>query len=126
MPKTILIIDDEPDIRELVTLAIELGTSWQPIAAESAATGLALAAERRPDAILLDVMMPGVDGPETIGRLHADEATRHIPVVFLTAKVRQSDRDRLLALGASGVLPKPFDPMTMPGELAAILGWDVP
>jgi CheY-like chemotaxis protein len=125
MSKTILIIDDEPDIRELVALALEIGTSWKSLAADSASAGLALASEHRPDAILLDVMMPGVDGPETIRRLHADQRTKDIPVVFLTAKVRQSDRERLLALGAAGVLAKPFDPMTMPGELAAILGWDV-
>ena len=126
MSKTILIIDDEPDIRELVALALDIGTSWKSLAADSAAAGLALASEQRPDAILLDVMMPGVDGPETIRRLHADGGTKDIPVVFLTAKVRQSDRERLLALGAAGVLAKPFDPMTMPGELAAVLGWDVP
>jgi len=124
MTKTILIIDDEPDIRELVTLAIELGTPWRALAAESGTAGIARATELAPDAIILDVMMPGMDGPETLARLRAEPATQRIPIVFLTAKVRQSDRDRLLALGAEGVLPKPFDPMTMPAELAGILGWD--
>jgi len=77
-----------------------------------------------PDAILLDVMMPGLDGPGTVIRLQADPVTRDIAVVLLTAKVQQSDRSRFADLvGVSGVITKPFDPMALAGQVAAILGW---
>jgi len=75
------------------------------------------------DAILLDVMMPGLDGPTTVGRLQADPQTRDIPVILLTAKVQPADRERFEALGVAAVLAKPFDPMTLPGQISDALGW---
>ena len=68
-------------------------------------------------------MMPEMDGPATIQRLKAEEATREIPVLFLTAKLQPSERKRYAELGAAGVLAKPFDPMTLPGDVANLLGW---
>jgi CheY-like chemotaxis protein len=123
MSKTILIIDDDDDIREIAQLALELGASWKVLTASSGADGVAAAASSRPDAILLDVMMPGVDGPATLELLRRNDVTRSIPVVFLTAKSRPAERERLMALGVRGVLAKPFDPMFLSEQVAALLGW---
>jgi CheY-like chemotaxis protein len=121
--KTILIVDDDDDIREVGQLALELGSGWTVITASSGAIALEQAKSARPDAILLDVMMPGMDGPTTLQHLRADPATCDIPVVFLTAKVRSADRDTLSALGVAAVLAKPFDPLALPSQLAQALGW---
>lgn len=121
MGRTILIIDDEDMIREVAQLSLELA-GYAVIAAGSGAEGLAMAAAQKPDGILLDVMMPEMDGPATFRALSADAATRDIPVVFLTAKV-QSDRRELETLGVAGVLAKPFDPLALPAELAGAMGW---
>ncbi len=102
---------------------LELVGGWDVSAAGSGREGLAEAKSGQPDAILLDVMMPDMDGPETFQRLQADEATRHIPVILLTAKVQATDRLRFDTLGVSGVLAKPFDPMTLPGQVAEVLSW---
>ena len=124
MRKTILIIDDDDDIREVAQLTLELGASWIVVAANSGATGVDAAITHCPDAILLDVMMPGMDGPATLDRLRQDERTRDIPVVFLTAKARPIERERLEALRVAGVLGKPFDPVTLPHQIASLLGWE--
>ena len=80
-----------------------------------------MALAERPDAILLDVMMPGLDGPATVARLRENPLTRDIPVILLTAKAQTSDRRRFAALGVAGTLTKPFDPMTLTDQIAAIL-----
>jgi len=123
MSKTLLVVDDENDIREIVQLSIELGTDWSVLAASSGADAVQCALTAQPDAILLDVMMPGLDGPATYEQLQRDAATRVIPVIFLTAKVRASEMDRLVALGVAGVLAKPFDPLVLPSQIAALLRW---
>ena len=123
MGKCLLVIDDDDDIREIAQLALELGASWTVLTAASGPEGVTAATTGHPDAILLDVMMPGVDGPATFELLQRGEATRAIPVVFLTAKSRPAERERLLGLGVSGVLAKPFDPMTLSEQVATLLGW---
>ena len=95
----------------------------QVIEAASGADALVAAAREQPDAILLDVMMPGLDGPSTFARLQESEATRDIPVIMLTAKVQATDRSRLAQLGVAAVLSKPFDPMSLADEVASVLGW---
>lgn len=122
--KTVLIIDDEEDIRAVGCLSLERVGGCRVLAAGSGAEGLELAAAEEPDAILLDAMMPEMDGPETIRRLRESPRTASIPVVFLTAKLQPADRERYLELGAEAVLAKPFDPMTLPGELGSALGWE--
>ena len=92
------------------------------VEAASGAEGLLKAKEDRPDAVLLDVMMPGLDGPSTLACLREDPATAGVPVVFLTAKAIATELDRLKSLGAAGVLTKPFDPMTLARDLRAVLG----
>lgn len=123
MNRTILIVDDDDDIREVAQLALELGASWRVITASSGPAAVETARAESPDAILLDVMMPGLDGPGTLERLRAADATRDIPVIFLTAKARPAERDQLSGLRVAGVLSKPFDPVTLPDHIAALLGW---
>jgi CheY-like chemotaxis protein len=121
--KHILLVDDDEMIREVAQLALGLVGGWQVTTASSGEEGLAVAGTISPDAILLDVMMPGLDGPSTFGRLQHDPVTRAIPVVLLTAKVQPAERRRWLELGVAGVLAKPFDPMTLSSQLAELLGW---
>src|SRR5438876_5376983 len=110
-PKRILIIDDENDIREVAALALETAGDFDVITANGGRAGLIAASERRPDLILLDVMMPELDGPSTFQELRLSEATRSIPVIFLTAKVQPAERRKLSDLGALGIIAKPFDPL---------------
>ena len=124
MSHRILIIDDEDDIREVAALSLETVAGWEVAMASSGAQGLVRAAEYRPDAILLDVMMPGMDGPSTFRELRKNPATSTIPVLFLTAKVQSNDQRRFADLGVQAVLFKPFDPMTLPTQIAGILGWN--
>jgi CheY-like chemotaxis protein len=118
----VLVIDDEADIRTVAEMSLSKVGGLEVALAESGEEGIALAESERPHAILLDSMMPGLDGSATIERLKADERTREIPVVFLTAKLQPADRDRYVELGARGVIAKPFNPMTLPDELKAALG----
>ena len=123
MARKILIIDDEDDIREVAALSLESVAGWEVIKASSGAQGLARAAEHQPDAILLDVMMPGMDGPTTFRELRKNQATARIPVLLLTAKVQGTDQRRFADLGVEAVLFKPFDPMTLSTQIARALGW---
>jgi CheY-like chemotaxis protein len=120
----ILIIDDEEDIREVAALSLETVAGWDVVMASSGAQGLARATEYQPDAILLDVMMPGMDGPSTFRELRKNPATARIPVLLLTAKVQASDQRRFADLGVDAVLFKPFDPMTLATQIADVLGWN--
>ena len=121
--KRVLIVDDEDDIREVAQVSLEMVAGWDVVTACSGREGIQRALEHRPDAILLDVMMPDLDGPTTFERLQADPATASIPVLLLTAKVQMADRVRFERLGVSGVLAKPFDPMRLAGDVADALGW---
>ncbi len=123
MARKILIIDDEDDIREVAALSLQTVAGWDVIVASSGAQGVARAAEQRPDAILLDVMMPGMDGPSTFRELRGNPATAGIPVLLLTAKVQGTDQRRFADLGVEAVLFKPFDPLTLATQIARALGW---
>ena len=117
----ILVIDDENHIRRIARLGLERVGKMQVIDAASGAEGVEKARSEKPDAVLLDVMMPGQDGPATLQSLRADTATASIPVIFLTAKALASEVERLRSLGATGVLTKPFDAMTLAAEIRALL-----
>ena len=121
MSRKILLIDDEDDIREVATMTLETMAGFEVITAPNGIAGIAKAESERPEAILLDVMMPGIDGMTTFQRLQESETTRSIPVIFMTAKVQAADRKRLADLGARGVIAKPFDPMTLSDEVLALL-----
>ena len=124
VPRKILIIDDEDDIREVAALSLETVAGWEVIKASSGAQGVARAAEHRPDAILLDVMMPGMDGPATFRELRRNPDTAGIPVLLLTAKVQGNDQRRFADLGVEAVLFKPFDPLMLPSQISDALGWN--
>lgn len=119
-----MVIDDDDDIREVATMSLQLVGGHQVITASSGMEGFRRAAEERPDAILLDVMMPQLDGPATVAQLQADERTSDIDVILLTAKVQHKERSRYHDLaGVVGVIAKPFDPMSLSQQVADILGW---
>lgn len=121
--RTVLVIDDEDDIREVAQVSLEALGGWNVLTASSGDQGIQRAAADQPDAILLDVMMPGMDGPTTFQKLQSADVTRSIPVIFLTAKVQAADRQRFADLGVAGVIAKPFDPMTLASDVAALLHW---
>ncbi len=109
----ILHVDDEPDIREIVDLSLSLNPGFEVRACGSGAEALAAAADWSPELILLDVMMPRMDGPTTLSNLRKNPQTSDIPVVFMTARAQTREVEQFIALGAQGVISKPFDPMTL-------------
>ena len=119
--KKILLIDDEDDIREVAEFSFESDGAFEVFTAPNGRTGVELASRQQPDVILLDVMMPELDGPSTFALLQESADTRAIPVIFLTAKVQASDKRTLLALGARGIIAKPFDPIQLPQQVLEIL-----
>ena len=121
--KRILLIEDEDDIREVAALSLEATAGWEVLSASSGNEGIATAAREHPDAILLDVMMPDLDGPATLQKLHSVPETLNIPVIFMTAKVQTAEKKKLAELGARGLIAKPFDPMLLAEEISRILGW---
>jgi CheY-like chemotaxis protein len=109
----ILLVDDEPDIREVVDVSLSLDREFKMRACASGADALVMAAEWSPSLILLDVMMPLMDGPATLANLRKNARTAPIPVVFLTARTQTAEIEHFISLGAQGVLSKPFNPMTL-------------
>src|SRR5215470_8206283 len=122
--RRILIIDDEDDIREVAALSLEATAGWQVLTANSGAQGIEKAIAEQPDAILMDVMMPGVDGPTTFRHMRQIPAICHIPVLLLTAKVQGVDKRRFADLGVAAVLFKPFDPLTLAEQIVEALRWN--
>ncbi len=122
MTSRLLLVDDDDAIRTIASISLERIGGWTVISAPSGRAALETAQDDGPfDAVLMDVMMPDLDGPSTLERLRAGVLPARVPVVFLTAKVGDAERERLLSLGAVGVIAKPFDPMTLPKELQRIL-----
>ncbi|NJR48930.1 MAG: response regulator [Leptolyngbyaceae cyanobacterium CSU_1_3] len=122
--KHILIIDDEADIREIAQASLEVMKNWAVTTACSGQEGIARAAADQPDAILLDVMLPDMDGTIALQKLQENPITCQIPVIFLTAKVRGSDQRRLAEMKVSAILAKPFNPEDLADQIANTLGWD--
>ena len=119
--RKVMLVDDEDDIRTVGNLSLSRVGGWQTVLAASGAEAVKTAAAERPDLILLDVMMPGMDGPTTFTQLRAQEATATTPIIFMTAKIQKQEVARYLELGAVGVIGKPFDPMTLPTEIKKLL-----
>ena len=121
-PLSVLYVDDEPDIREVATLSLEIDPAITVTSFDGGGAALrALDGGLRPDVILLDVMMPGMDGPATLTRIRERPALATTPVVFITARAQSHEQERFRSLGAVGVITKPFDPMTLAGDLRALL-----
>jgi len=117
----VLLVDDEDDIRTIGQLSLARVGGWQCALAAGGQAALELAQSFHPDLVLLDVMMPGMDGPSTLQALRQLPATRDVPVIFMTAKVQKHEVARYLELGALGVISKPFDPMSLPADIRRLV-----
>jgi CheY-like chemotaxis protein len=115
-----LYVDDEPDIRQVVQLALGLLSNVTTHTADGGEQAIEMSRESRPDLVLLDVMMPGMDGPSTLMRLREDPQLKEIPVIFMTAKAMPREVARFRAMGAAGVIAKPFDPMQLGKQVMAL------
>lgn len=119
--KRILIIDDEADIREATQICLEVTGEWQVLTASSGNEGLMKAAVEKPDAILLDIMMPGMDGLTTFQSLQENPETRNIPIILLTAKAQSSEQREFSQLKVAAIITKPYDPFSLSSQLASAL-----
>ena len=117
----ILIIDDDADIRSIARLSLSRVGGMDVIEAASGFEGVRKAQEEKPDVILLDMMMPAMDGFETLSALRSQPATAMTPVIFLTARAVGDEVERMTTLGATGVLIKPFDPRTLSEDVRALM-----
>jgi len=117
----VLHVEDEPDIREVVRAALALDPGITVKSCEDGSDALSEAADWQPDLILMDAVMPVMDGSEVLAKLRGDRRTAEIPVVFMTARAQQSEVAQFLALGAAGVIAKPFDPLTLAQSVRACL-----
>ena len=122
--RRVLVVDDDDAIREVAKVALEVVGGWDVRTAHSGHDAAAMARADPPDAVLLDVMMPAVDGPTTVRLFRDEPSTRAIPIIFLTAKVQAGDRRLWADLDLAGVIAKPFDPMTLAADISKLLGWD--
>ena len=117
----VLVVDDEEDVRYVARMSLDRVGGMEVVEASSGEEGIALAKNDPPDVILLDLMMPGLDGAATFRELQACADTAEIPIVFITARSRTEEARRLTLLGARGVILKPFDPLQLANELTALL-----
>jgi two-component system, OmpR family, response regulator len=118
--RRVLCVDDEDDIQEVVRLCLEWSGELELVCCRSGREALEQIPALRPDLVLLDVMMPGMDGPSTLLELRKSDYGRTVPVVFMTARVRNREAEEYMHLGASGVVAKPFDPATLPSDIDRI------
>lgn len=124
MPRRVLVVDDDDVIREVAKMALEVVGGWLVSTAGSGEEANRMAAAERPDVVLLDVMMPGLDGPSTAVLLSGDPATRDVPVIYLTAKSPLTDDQIGAAPNLVGVIAKPFDPMSLATQISRLAGWE--
>ena len=124
MTRQILIVDDEEDVRAIAQLGLEMGAGWQVITASSGKEAVMLATEHLPDAILLDMMMPDMDGRATLQRLKENPETQAIPVILVTAKVQSSDQENFASLDVAAIVAKPFRPLQLAEQISNALGWE--
>jgi CheY-like chemotaxis protein len=117
----ILLVDDDQNIRFVAQVSLEGLTKWHIILAESGDEALRKATAEKPDVIVLDMMMPGMDGPTTFSKLREQPDLALVPIIFMTAKVQTHEVQGYLELGAAGVITKPFDPMKLPEEICRIV-----
>ncbi|MEO0533468.1 MAG: response regulator [Cyanobacteria bacterium P01_A01_bin.123] len=119
--KRILIIDDDADIREATQLCLEITGHWDVLKASSGPEGIAIAQSETPDVILLDIMMPGMDGFATLQRLREKNSTQQIPIIILTAKAQSRERQSFGQLNVLSVITKPYDPLTISDQILSVL-----
>lgn len=121
--KQILIVDDDTSVRTTIELTLQVTTDWQLLTASSGKECLLLAQKKPPDLILLDVMMPDLDGIEVLRQLRASPKTQKIPIIFLTAKALAKEQQNLKSLDVQGVILKPFDAMALSEQICLLLDW---
>lgn len=121
MSKSILIIDDEEDVKEIAQMGLEMAADWHVITACSGKAGLNIAKSNQPEVILLDLMMPEWDGKETLKQLKANPHTNTIPVILMTAKTESAIATEVSALDLAGLITKPFRPLLLPEKITEIL-----
>ena len=119
--RKVLLAEDDMDIQKVAQISLQFRSGWEVSLATNGEECLAMAASDRPDLILLDCMMPKLDGYETCRRLKQDPNLCNIPVIFLTAKAQETEVRKGLALGAIGYLTKPFNPLSLASEIKQIL-----
>lgn len=118
--ETLLYVDDDSDIREIVEMSLALDGTISVRTSSGGEHALTTMRAQRPDLVVLDVMMPGMDGPAILERMRADPELRHIPVIFMTAKANPQEVARFRGLSAIGVIAKPFDPMALGSQVRAL------
>lgn len=116
----VLLVDDDKNIRLLGAMSLEC--DWTVVMAGSGQEALDVAGREKPDVILMDVMMPGMDGPTTLSKLREIDSLQNTPVVFMTAKVQSGEVESYKRLGVAGVIIKPFDPMKLADEIRQLVG----
>ncbi|MBE9126450.1 MULTISPECIES: response regulator [unclassified Coleofasciculus] len=121
--KHLLVIDDETNLCSVIQACLETLGGWNVVTAETGKEGLLKAETYQPDAILLDIMMPDMDGITLFQTLQQNPVTQHIPVVLLTAKVLTDDLAQFNELGITGVIAKPFDPLRLIQQVRELLNW---
>lgn len=123
--KQIMVVDDEANIREVVQTCLETLAGWEVVVAGSAREAFAVLESTKPDAILLDVMMPEMDGISFLEQLRINHSNDSLPVIFLTANSSLMQPHKYHSLGALGIIGKPFNPLNLVGEISQLLGWDL-
>jgi CheY-like chemotaxis protein len=123
MTKCVLVVDDEEDIRAITQMGLEMGAGWTVLTAGSGEEALAIAAANQPDVILLDVMMPDMDGWATLQQLKANPATQQIPVILATAKIQPSERENFTDLEVAAIFTKPFRPLQLANQIMAAVNF---
>ena len=119
----ILYVDDDPDIRTVAVMSLQLQPAFDVRECPGGAMAVPVVRDWRPDVVLLDVMMPEMDGPMTRAALRNDPTTAGIPVIFVTARIQSAELERLLGLGVTGIIAKPFDPMSLAQQVSTLMGW---
>lgn len=123
--KRVLIVDDDPGISQIVQISLKAIAGWEVLMASSGQAGLKLAEAECPDAILLDVMMPGMDGITTLNKMQANPILRSIPVILLTAKAQTSEQQQFSELPIAGVITKPFTAPNLVKQMRSLLNWNL-
>ena len=125
MSKTVLIVDDEDDARAIAVLALQMKTDWTLLQTNSGKQAIEIATEKQPDLILLDMMMPEMDGKLTLKNLKENTITQNIPVILVTAKVQPLSQTGIDPDKVVAVFAKPFRPLTLGENIREALGWQV-
>ncbi|MBW4614098.1 MAG: response regulator [Desmonostoc vinosum HA7617-LM4] len=122
MSKCILIVDDEEDVRALIQLGLEMKTDWEILSTNSGAEAINIAITKQPDVILLDLMMPDMDGRTTLQKLKNEPKTQHIPIILMSAKVKSSVEESFTDLDVAAIFTKPLRPLNLPEQIIEVLG----